>query len=379
MSLAALDPADYALPDELVARLASPALVVHVDRVRENVRRVLALAGHDPNRWRPHVKTTKIPAIWRELARAGIRQFKCATVREAGHLLRALAEEGVEDGDVLLAYPLVGPSLGALGRVAAEHPRARVSTLCEEPARLADVPANVGVMVDVNPGMHRTGVPADDVETLRAIARGAGERFRGLHYYDGHLAGPDLAERERRAHTGYGRALELALELGVPCPELVTSGTPTFRHALAYAPFASLDATVHRVSPGTVVYHDLRSVEENPDLELLPAAVVFTRVVSHPTPGVVTLDAGNKAVASEAGDPIAFVIGHPGWTALPPSEEHLPVDLGGDAPPPRGSHVFLVPRHVCPTVNLAEEALLVEPGEEPRAVAVAARAHDLLV
>ena len=110
----ALDVASYRLPPELTERTLSPALVVYLERVRENVARVIEIAG-GVDRWRPHVKTSKIPAVWREMARAGLRHFKCATTREANELLACLLGEGIEDADVLLAYPLLGPALGRLG------------------------------------------------------------------------------------------------------------------------------------------------------------------------------------------------------------------------------------------------------------------------
>jgi len=60
----------------------------------------------------------------------------------------------------------------------------------------------------------------------------------------------------------------------------------------------------------------------------------------------------------------------------------LPEDEG-TLPPPRGSIVVLIPRHVCPTVNLAEEVLLVDGGEgDARSytvVPVVGRGHELLV
>ena len=70
-TFARLDARTYQLPPELTERLFSPALVVYLDRVRDNVRTVLAHLEGRPDRWRPHVKTTKIPAVWAELARAG--------------------------------------------------------------------------------------------------------------------------------------------------------------------------------------------------------------------------------------------------------------------------------------------------------------------
>ncbi|MEM7306009.1 MAG: alanine racemase [Planctomycetota bacterium] len=374
-----LDTGAYALPSGVLERTQTPALVVHLEAVRENLRRMIAYAG-SPDRWRPHVKTTKIPAVWAEVARAGVRHFKCATTREARLLAEVLVEEGVGAADVCLAYPLRGPGLAALGEIARAFPAVRVSVLCEDAELLPDIPPEVSIFVDVNPGMHRTGIPAEDGEAILAVARGAGARLRGIHFYDGHLHGADLAARRSAIHRGYDRLLllrEALLADGLAVGELVTSGTPSFLHALAYPGFEGLAGTVHRISPGTVVFHDLRSEEENPDLELLPAAVVAARVVSHPAADVVTCDAGSKSLAAEAGDPSAFVLGRPELAALSPSEEHLPLRVTAGERPARGEVLFLVPRHVCPTVNLAEEALLVD-GGEARAVRVAARAHELL-
>ena len=116
----------------------------------------------------------------------------------------------------------------------------------------------------------------------------------------------------------------------------------------------------------------MRSEQQNPGCGLVPAAVVFSRVVSHPCDDVATCDAGSKAIAVDAGDPCAEVLGHPGLRALKPSEEHLPLRVIDGSRPERGRGLFLIPRHVCPTVNLAEEALLIERGEVREIVPVSA-------
>ena len=372
---AQLDAAAWALPEAVVARTQTPALVVYLPRVRENVRRVLDLAG-GPERWRPHVKTTKIPAVFAELVRAGLHRFKCATTREARYLLETLRAEGMA-GDVLLAHPLRGPGLDRLGELAGEHPGARLAVLCEDADLISEIPAALGIFVDVNSGMHRTGLPLEAREEILAVARAAGPRFRGVHFYDGHLHAADLSERRRAVFAGYdalGGLLEELAGVGADVGEVVTSGTPALTHALAYRGFP--EGTVHRISPGTVVYHDLRTEQENPDLDLQPAALVLTRVVSHPNATTATCDAGSKSIAAEAGDPCAHVLGHPELVARTPSEEHLPLRVDSGERPARGTALLLVPRHVCPTVNLAEEALLVD-GADIRRVPVSARAHEL--
>ena len=354
---ARLDPEAYRLPPDLTARLFSPALVVYLDRVRDNLRAMLVHTGGHPERWRPHVKTSKIPAVWSELARAGVHHYKCATAREAAHLLDVLAAEDVAQADVLLAYPLVGPELARLGELAGRHPDARLSILCEDPDAVDALPAGLSIFVDVNPGMNRTGIPLAETDTILAVARRAGARFRGVHYYDGHLHEGGADRRRRDVFACYDRLMELLARFaaeGLRVDEVTTSGTPTFQHALRYAPLAELPGTRHRVSPGTVVYHDLRSEEENEGLNLAPAALVF-----------------------EAGAPCAFVLGRPELEALRPSEEHLPLRVTAGERPARGTELLLVPRHVCPTVNLAEEAVLIEDGEVRGVTPVSARAHEL--
>ena len=54
--------------------------------------------------------------------------------------------------------------------------------------------------------------------------------------------------------------------------------------------------------------------------------------------------------------PVCWIAGRsPGWTALGPSEEHLPVDVTGGPAPVRGEIVWLITRHICCTINLADK------------------------
>jgi D-serine deaminase-like pyridoxal phosphate-dependent protein len=294
--------------------------------------------------------------------------------------LQVIREEGIEEADLLFAYPLVGPALDRLGTLAREFGGVSVSVLCENPEGIDRIDAKLGIFVDLDPGMHRTGIPLDRLEVIRAVIEGAGSRFRGVHFYDGHIRGATVEARREMAHRGYRALFETLDELrsDAKVNEVVTSGTPAFRYALEFEPFHRLEPAVHRVSPGTVVFHDLRSEQELEDLDLVPAAVVFSRVVSRPRPDRITADAGSKSIAAEAGDPCVFALGYPGLHALTPSEEHLPFAVRSGKRPPRGSELYLVPRHVCPTVNLAEQVLLVD-GEDIFVSRVRARAHDLLV
>ena len=311
---------------------------------------------------------------------AGVRHFKCATPREA-EWLKLLLEMAVEGADVLVAYPLLSPNIDKIERLAKAHPGVRLSVLSEAPAHAASVPADLGVFIDINPHMNRTGIPMADRAGIEAVARAAGSRFRGLHFYDGHVRDDEAAVRQEPCWELYRELLSIEASLrkaGIGGGELITSGTPAFPYALSFDGFKELDNAVHRISPGTVVFHDMFTDDLMEDVELRRAALLFTRVISHPTADVATCDAGSKSLAAEAGDAAAYVLGHPGLVAQSPSEERLPLRVVDGDLPPRGTELLLVPRHVCPTVNLAETLLLVERDQQARVVEVAARAHDLL-
>jgi len=105
--------------------------------------------------------------------------------------------------------------------------------------------------------------------------------------------------------------------------------------------------------------------------------LVLTRVVSHPRAGIVTCDAGHKAVSADAGVPTCVVVGHSELTPLSPSEEHLPMLVqGGAIGPVAGEALYLLPRHVCPTVNNFDCALLVQGGEIKSVERVSARGRE---
>ena len=354
--------------------LQTPALLIRLDRVRANVARMLEILDGDPTRWRPHVKTSKVPEVLDLLLDAGVRHFKCATTREAAVLL----SRAWQPIDLLVAMTLHGANRQRLAALADDHAEHRVSMLTEDAEHATQTRAvapALGLFVDLDPGYHRTGIALDHRPRIAATLEACAERFRGLHFYDGHLHDGAPEERTARTTPIYRQLVELADAVGVGDRELITSGTPTFPMALRHPDFAGRD---HKVSPGTVVYWDARS-EALSIPGFSPAAFVLSRVVSAPAADRVTCDAGSKALDAAAGDPCARVVDWPGLRALTPSEEHLPLLATDGGPvPPLGALLQLVPRHVCPTVNLADDAVLLDGESIVAVVPVAARGHETL-
>jgi D-serine deaminase-like pyridoxal phosphate-dependent protein len=346
------------------SKVMTPALAIYVDVVDSNIQTTLELLGGDPERWRPHVKTTKLAAGMRRLIAKGIRNFKCATTLE----LVTVCEAGAKD--VVVAYPSLGARAERIRQVASLFPDVRISVLIESEEEIELWRrSGVGVFIDVNPGMNRTGIDQDRVPEIVSLGRSiqeAGIAFRGIHYYDGHRREPDLAERTALAYRGYDQLIRVtdALQMdGIAVDEIVTSGTPALPCALSYPGFQN-SGIMHRVSPGTVVYGDLTSLSQLPEAwRYQPAALVISTVVSRPERDLITCDAGHKTVSADAGFPNCAVLGHPELTPLHPSEEHLPIRVeSGHAHPKRGETLYLIPRHICPTVNNFDHALIVSQG-----------------
>jgi len=361
---------------ENVASLLTPALAIYPEIVNRNIAATLRLVGGDPNRWRPHLKTAKLGFIMRRIVESGVTQAKVSTTVE----LAAACACGMRD--VLLAYPVVGANAVRVKEIAERNRETRISVLVENAAQAAAWSGSAaGIFIDVNPGMDRTGIEQERIDAILEVARAiedSGLELRGLHYYDGQHHLQPYAEREKLAHRGYARLMEIVAEVeraGFGVEEVITSGTPAFPCAASFRPFRAAKF-VHRASPGTVIYCDATSATQLPsEWGYEPAAVVVSTVVSHPRANYVTCDAGHKAVSADAGIPTCAVAGRPDMTPLKPSEEHLPIEVNGPRPA-IGEALYLIPRHVCPTVNNFDDAVIVAGGKVVGVEHVTARGHE---
>jgi D-serine deaminase-like pyridoxal phosphate-dependent protein len=356
----------------------TPALVVYPEIIAANIAATLLLLNGDGDRWRAHIKTSKLAYTLRMMVERGVRNFKCATTLE----LLVACRSGA--GDVILAYPVMGANARRVREIAKEFADVRISVLVENEEQLRQWRGSaVSVFLDINPGMNRTGIEQADTEKIVSLVRAvgaAGLEFRGLHYYDGQYGSVDGRERTTAAHAGYDRLLKVVSEIrrsGLSVPEVITAGTPTFPCSLAYEGFQRGEF-IHRVSPGTIVYNDASSLAQlSAEYGYAPAVLVLTRVVSRPHDGIITCDAGHKTVSADAGFPTCLVVGHPELTPLGPSEEHLPMAVqAGKSGPQVGDILYLLPRHICPTVNNFDSALLVRRGQIESVEKVTARGRE---
>lgn len=360
-------------PDDVL----SPGLVVFEEILRENLSRMIAIAG-DVGRLRPHCKTHKMIDITRIEVGLGVVKHKCATFAEA----EMLALGGARD--VFLAYNLVGPNIERAVRYRQRFPEVSFSAAADHPEpvdALNDAMARAGehmhVFVDIDSGLRRTGLPPGDAacNLYAKIAESCHLSPAGLHLYDGQNHQSDLAERQRAVDRCWDSVSTLRDRLessSLAVPAIVAGGTGSF------PVYAGKDDPALELSPGTCVLHDDRYTREFPDMEFVAAALVLTRVVSRPSHDLVTFDLGHKACAADppAGDRLYFPA-IPDAKEVLQNEEHLVIRTERASSYRPGDVELAVPTHICPTSALHSHAWVVGGGRARERWEVTARDRTL--
>lgn len=368
-------PFDYTLSE--AAGVPSPALLFYREAIERNIARSVTIAGH-PDRLRPHVKTHKTREISRLWLAAGVTKHKCATIAEAEMLA------GCGAADVLIAYPIVGPNCARVAMLAGKFPSTRFGVTIDHPgpldeltAAMSPARAEIDAYLDINCGMNRTGIIPGDAafELYRAISAAPGLRAAGFHVYDGHNNQASREERETAVAAALAPVRHLRQRLesaGLPVPRLVLGGTPTFGiHAKNTEPGVEC-------SPGTLSLHDFNYGTKYPELKIIPAAVLLTRVISNPAPGLVTLDLGYKAVSpDQPAGKRCTLLGVDEYEPGLQNEEHFVIRTSSDLPP--GTVIYAIPAHVCPTVALHRFAHVVDKGKIVDRWEIVARDRELTV
>jgi 3-hydroxy-D-aspartate aldolase len=336
----------------------SPSLLIYPDRIAQNIQHMLNLAG-SPARLMPHVKTYKMQEVIEMMQARGIRQFKAATIAEAELCAMAGAEY------VLVAHQLVGPKLNRLIQLIHAYPTTRFCSLIDNLYSAQwhqDWYAETGlagrVWIDLNNAMDRSGHPMNEqvLDFYRAVDNMPNLKIEGLHVYDGSFRQSDFEARKKvsdEAFQGVYDLIEKIEKAGLPKPLVVAGGSPAF--------------TVHRLregticSPGTCLIWDYGYGDGLPDQPFVHAGLVLTRIISKPKTGYITLDLGHKAIASE--NPIdkrVRFLNQDEYKFISQSEEHLVLEVKDWDLHKVGDVWYGVPYHICPTINLYEEAVVVE-------------------
>ncbi len=353
-------------------KIPSPALIYYKDLIEENTRKTIVIAGNAERLW-PHVKTHKMAELIRMQVSLGITRFKCATVSE----IRMVAQNGGQH--ILWAYPLVGPNISLFVKLVKGFPDCTLYALADNTHTLEALSAEAeasgitaNLLLDVNMGMNRTGIAIDRIESFfEAAAKLDNIRLCGLHCYDGHIHDTDYDSRFAHADPPAEIVYALREKLiakGYDLSVMIMGGTPTFPcHAKAADVF---------LSPGTIFVSDSGYRKSFPDIDVIPAAAVLTRVISHPDSDLFTLDTGTKAVSADA-DPRGILFGfEEKCDPVLSSEEHWVFRMRPEyinERPSIGEILYVIPTHICPTTAMYDAAYICSDGRLTDIWKVAAR------
>jgi D-serine deaminase-like pyridoxal phosphate-dependent protein len=334
--------------------LATPALVLDLRAFERNVAAMQAHCKRVGLKLRPHAKTHKSVAVAQRQIEAGAVGQCCAKLGEA----EALADGGI-DG-ILVTSPVV--TLRAFERLAQLNKQLSDFMIVADSAVCVDGYAQAGassgkrlkVLVDVDVGLHRTGIlPGEPALGLaKRIAASPHLQFVGLQAYAGQLQ--HIAEFEERRTQSLaalkilGETRDLIVKNGIPCPIVSGGGTGTFNIDGDARVFTELQAGSYIFMDKQ--YGEVRIANAAP-LPFESALFVQTTVISANMPGLATTDAGFKAFATDAGAPVLHSGAPEGASYFFFGDEQGGIMLGSHRLEP-GSVVTCTAPHCDPTVNL---------------------------
>lgn len=334
---------------------ATPAMVIDAVTVFRNVARLAAYASEHELDVRPHTKTHKSRQLGALQISAGAIGLTTAKVGEA-EVMADVAD------DVMVAYPAIDPARTARLAKLARHATVRVAVDSLLGAkRLAEaanrVSSTIGIMVDLDVGMGRTGMqtPSETLKMAQFVDATPGVRLDGLFCYPGHIGGP--ASEQEAALRAVSDKLDAVLRLwedhGLQARIVSGGSTPT-------AFQSHLVPEYTEIRPGTYIYNDMNTVRGGYCTLDDCAARIHCTVVSTAVPGQVVIDAGTKTFTSDQYGPApdlgyGLIVEYPTALIMRLTEEHGQVDVRAcGAPPQLGERVTVIPNHICPCVNLQD-------------------------
>jgi 3-hydroxy-D-aspartate aldolase len=329
--------------------LPTPALVVNLDDLESNIATLQAAVSKAHKQLRPHAKAHKCIEIARRQVHAGAAGVCVATLSE----MELMTSAGI---GVLLTTPVASSwktdriahwvREGAHIRVVVDHPRQ--VQLYQGSAAQAGI--TIPVLVDLDIGDHRTGIPCDEraLSLALEVANSPNLRFSGLQAYSvsgSHTEGWD--SRRKHSTEAIARAIPIKRELlarGLDAQTLTGGSTGTWDIDLAIPELTELQAGSYPLMD--VAYRKIGGVP------FAAAMTILATVVSASHETFVTVDAGFKSFATDRPfGPEAVGLPEVRWRWAGDEHGILDFENASRSLEPGDRVEFLAP-HCDPTVNL---------------------------
>jgi D-serine deaminase-like pyridoxal phosphate-dependent protein len=351
------------LAERIAREYGTPAVVIDLDRVERNIKRLQAACDAAGVANRPHIKTHKSPVIAKLQRDAGARGITCQKLGEA----EVMADAGFEE--ILISYNILGEE--KIARLAALMGKTNMIVCVDNPvsiAAAADAAARaerpLRVLVECDTGRKRAGVetPGEAIALARAIGERNGLAFAGFLLYPPETAIPET-------QVFFDEALAGVRQHGLDAKIVSSGGTPNIVNLGKIA-----GATEHRA--GTYVFNDRMMMACGAATLDDCALNVVATVVSRAAPDRGIVDAGSKTLTSDTGglDGHGLILEHPQARIAKFAEEHGFLDLAACEDRPNvGDVVRIIPNHVCVVVNMVDRLIATRGNEIVGEIPVAAR------
>lgn len=341
-------------PVDNLMRIPTPAMVIDLAVVEDNVRRMADYARKHNLQLRPHTKTHKLQLMAQMQLNHGAVGLTVAKVGEA-EVMRNVCD------DLLIAYPALDPYRATRTAQLAREAAVRVAIDSIQAAdALAQAAqqhnATLGILVELDAGFERTGVQTAEQSLAIAqhVERARNLRLDGICFYPGHVRGdPEMVIADMVKIEHFLQEVIATWKRAGLQPTVVSGGsTPS-------APYSHHTPSQTEIRPGTYIFNDVNSVACGVCTEAQCAATIVATVVSNAVPGKVVVDAGSKSLTPErhtfnpAFEGLGRVVGLPEARIVRVSEEHGEIDITAcSRQPALGERLHIIPVHVCPAVNL---------------------------
>jgi D-serine deaminase-like pyridoxal phosphate-dependent protein len=346
--------------DSDLPSIDTPALLIDLDVVDRNLKRMQEKADNYGVALRPHIKTHKIPELAQLQMHLGARGITAAKVSEA----EVMAAAGIKN--IFVANQIV--TREKLHRLAALSKEVNMSIGLDSVAAartLSDVFSAFGLtieyLIEINSGLNRCGVlPGKNaVELFQAADTLPALGFKGIFTHAGQVYGAgSLSEVEEVSHhesTTMAETAQAFAELGTT-PDIVSVGsTPTMKVWQGHE-------AVNEIRPGNYIFHDVIQMSLGAATLEECALSILATVISRPDKDRAVLDGGSKAFGLDRGahgkemtSGFGLVLGKKA-TLERLSEEHGIMTVDPTLALYIGDKVRIIPNHACAVMNLFDRA-----------------------
>ena len=329
--------------------LDTPSMIVDLDLMEANIQKLMNTLLPTGLKIRPHLKTTKSAILARKLNAAGATGGCVAKLSEA----EAITAAGFTD--LLITCEIVGPhKVRRLIDLFRAHRGLRIvvdsqaaASAINDALAASDIPDPITVLIDLDVGLHRTGVaPADALPLARHIATLKHLRLIGVQGYEGHLQHlHDYEDRKAQCLASMQILTSTASALrdaGFDIQVVTTGGTGT-------AEFCASVPGITELQPGSFIFMDTdyRNALGNFYSNSL---TLLATVVSKQGPRQVTIDTGLKSLTTDSG---LAECKDRRYAHANLGDEHGALTWEEGTPDLEvGDRVEMVPSHIDPTINL---------------------------